>query len=103
MALLKTGYKNGAGVSSEYWRIVDYKCNRLKKYIDITFGGWINEKARIDNLDSSDTPRKVRCMADKFDLYFNLDILNGSDINIVLQIYKFTKENDEFFMDTTDI
>lgn len=102
MALIKTGYKNGAGVSSEYWRVIDYKSNTVLKYVDMTFGGWVNEECRLANMELSDTPRKVRCMKDKFDLYFGTDIINGMDVNMVLQMYKFAKENSEFFIDATD-
>lgn len=103
MALLKTGYKNGAGVMSEYWRVIDYKLNTQFKYVDMTFGGWVDETARVNNLENSDTPRKVRCMKDKFDVYFSTEALNISGNNPVLQMYKFAKENEEFFIGATDL
>ena len=103
MALLKTGYKNGAGVASAYWRIIDYKCNAQMKYVDMTFGGWVDEASRVANMELSDNPRKVRCMKDKFDGYFSVEALNGSDVNMLLQMYKFAKENDDFFLDATDL
>jgi len=103
MALLKTGYKNGAGVMSEYWRVIDYKLNAQFKYVDMTFGGWVDETARVNNLENSDTPRKVRCMKDKFDVYFSTEALNVSGNNPVLQMYKYAKENEDFFIGATDL
>jgi len=103
MALLKLGYKNGAGVLSEYWRVVDYKFNSQFKYVDMTFGGWVSEASRVAHMENSDTPRKVRCMKDKFDLYFSTEALNVDGTNPVLQMYKFAKENEEFFIGATDL
>lgn len=103
MALIKTGYKNGAGVGAEYWRIIDYRINTQLKYVDMTFGGWLNEECRLANMELSDTPRKVRCLKDKFDEYFGTNVVNGDGVNSVLQMYKFAKENDEFFMDGGDL
>ena len=102
MALIKVGYTNGAGVSAEYWKIIDYKINTQLKYVDITLGGWLNEECRVANMELADTPKKVRCMKDKFELYFSTEILNGTGINMLLQMYKFAKENSEFFLDATD-
>jgi len=102
MALLKEGYKNGAGVESKYWRIIDYRVNSVMKYVDITFGGWINEECRVAELELSDSPRKVRCMKSDYETYFGTQILDGQGVNPILQMYKFSKENDEFFKDSVD-
>ena len=103
MALLKEGYKNGAGVESKYWRIIDYRVNSVMKYVDITFGGWINQESRIAELDLSDSPRKVRCMKSDFDAYFGTEVLDGNGINPILQMYNYAKDKDLFFKDSIDI
>ena len=102
MALLKTGYKNGAGVESKYWRIIDYRVNNVMQYVDITFGAWLNEGCRTADMDLSDTPRKVRCTKIDFYAYFGTEALNISGINQVLQMYKFAKDKSDFFKDATD-
>ena len=103
MALLKQNYTNGAGVPIEYWKIIDYRVNTYTKTVDISFGGWLNSKCRDANMELVENPKKVRCLSDKFDLYFGTEIIDGIDVNMISQMYKFAKENAKFFSDSTDI
>jgi len=103
MALLKEGYKNGAGVESKYWKIIDYRVNSIMKYVDITFGGWLNEECKTAEMDLSDTPRKVRCTRTDFDAYFSIEVLDAVGVNQVSQMYKFAKDKSDFFLGATDL
>lgn len=103
MALLKTGYVTSAGVKAEYWTITDYKTNKQMKYVDITMCGWLDEASYVSDFDMIDTPKKVRCLKAQFDVYFSTEILNGTGVNMTFQMYKFAKENNEFFMSCTDL
>lgn len=103
MALIKTDYLSGAGVPVAYWKIIDYRVNTYAKTVDISFGGWLNADCRAENLELVENPKKVRCLSDKFDLYFSTEIIDGIEINMVSQMYLFAKENSEFFKDSTDL
>ena len=103
MALLKQNYTNGAGVPIEYWKIIDYRVNTYMKTVDISLGGWLNSECRSTNMELVENPKKVRCLSDKFDLYFGTKVINGKGVNMVSQMYLFAKENADFFSDSTDI
>ncbi|WP_278328291.1 hypothetical protein [Clostridium intestinale] len=42
-------------------------------------------------------------MADKFDEYFSSQNLDENGSNPLLQMYKFAKDNSEFFKDSIDV
>ena len=101
MAFGKKKYKNDSDVDVTYWKVIDYHVNVLYKTVDITFGGWLSKISKDGN-KAIVQQKNVRCMGDKFDEYFSTTVLDTVDVNVVNQMYKFTKGNSEFFTDASD-
>ncbi|QLY79312.1 hypothetical protein [Clostridium intestinale] len=103
MALQLNNYTNGAGVKTQYWKITDYSLRTIYKSVDITFGGWVTKELSDSGNYSPVEIKKVRCLADKFDEYFSSQNLDENGSNPLLQMYKFAKDNSEFFKDSIDV
>jgi hypothetical protein len=101
VALQLNNYINESGVPVAYWKITDYHPLLKFKSVDITMGGWL-DKDKHDKGYSPVETKKVRCLADKYDTYFSTETLD-KETNPLEQIYKFTKENNEFFANAEDI
>lgn len=98
MALNQTT-ENESGVVVAYWKVSGLNLSFIGKRGFITVTGFLTEDARLADKDQI-TLKQVKIEPEKFDTYFSDELMAATNPKDLA--YKYIKENNEFFMDSTD-
>lgn len=97
---LKQNKENESGVVVAYWKVSGINLSFIGKRGFITVTGYLDEASRLAGKDQI-TLKQVTVKVDLFEKYFSMEKL--TNFNIIDLAYSYLKENNEFFMESTDI
>lgn len=90
------------GVNANYFKVVTVALNTLINKASITLVGYYNKDAREGDSKSLFV-KEYNIKEDEYPSYFDTDILDQENKNVVSMSYQYIKDTDEKFSDAIDV